>query len=67
MDRATPMTMEQTHAMGMVQARMESLNAAIRDAVEAGVSLQLERASRYHCGRGAWGDVMAPVVIKVRS
>ena len=67
MTTQNPMTMEQMHALGMVQARMESLNAAIREAVEAGVSVQLERASRYHCGRGAWGDVMSPVVIGVRD
>ncbi|GHC55464.1 hypothetical protein [Neogemmobacter tilapiae] len=67
MTASQQMNIEQIHALGMVQARMESLNTAIREAVEAGVSVQLERASRYHCGKGGWGDVMAPVVVKVRD
>jgi hypothetical protein len=53
------------------QARLDAvaeglarLNAAIAEAVEAGLSIELQRAARHHCGSGHWGDLMMPVVVK---
>jgi len=42
--------------------QMHRLNHAIVQAVEAGVSVELMRCSRYHSGSGLWGDQMQPIV-----
>lgn len=42
--------------------QMHRLNHAIVQAVEAGVSVELMRCSRYHSGKGLWGDQMQPIV-----
>jgi len=42
--------------------QMHRLNYAIVQAVEAGVSVELMRCSRYHAGNGLWGDQMQPIV-----
>jgi hypothetical protein len=47
-----------------VVAQLERLNAAVRAAVEAGLSVELHRSERHHCGSGCWGDVMRPVIVK---
>ena len=47
-----------------VAAQLEYLNAAIREAVDTGLSVELHRSERYHCGGGCWGDMMKPVVVK---
>ena len=47
-----------------VSKEIERLNAAIRDAVDAGLSVELQRAERHHCGHGCWGDLMRPVIVK---
>jgi hypothetical protein len=57
----------QSAVMEDVYAEMKRLNAAIRAAVDAGLSVELFRSKRYHSGEGCWGDVMRPVVVKHRS
>jgi hypothetical protein len=37
-------------------------NEAIRRAVDSGVSVELVRVSRYHEGRGHWGDQVIPAI-----
>lgn len=41
---------------------LHRLNQQITNAVEAGVTIELMRASRHHNGRGQWGDQMIPIV-----
>ncbi len=43
---------------------LEKLNASVRKAVDSGLTIELERASRHHCGQGHWGDVMKPNFVK---
>ena len=49
-----------------VSRQAEVLNATVRRAVEAGLSVEMQRAERHHCGAGCWGDLMRPVVVKCR-
>jgi len=50
--------------MEAVSHQIDRLNAAIREAVDAGLSVELHRAERHHCGQGCWGDIMRPVIVK---
>ncbi len=43
---------------------IEKLNSSMREAVDAGLSIELERASRHHHSAGYWGDILAPRVVK---
>lgn len=56
-----PLTSRET-AIRRVADQMHRLNHAIVQAVEAGVSVELLRCSRYHAGNGLWGDQMQPIV-----
>ncbi len=42
----------------------EHLNTAMREAVEAGLSIELQRMSRHHRDGGYWGDILAPTIVK---
>lgn len=42
----------------------ESLNTAMREAVEAGLSIELQRLSRHHRNGGFWGDILQPTIVK---
>jgi hypothetical protein len=59
-DRPCPPALES--AIRQVADRMHRLNNAIVQAVEAGATIELVRCSRYHDGKGRWGDQMQPVV-----
>jgi len=39
------------------------MNAAISEAVNAGVSVQLVRSCRHHDGQGHWGDQVTPTIM----
>lgn len=41
---------------------LHRLNQQISSAVDAGVTIELMRGSRFHNGRGQWGDQMIPIV-----
>ena len=41
---------------------LHRLNQTVRQAVEAGVSVELVRSARHHGGSGNWGDLMVPVI-----
>ena len=58
------LTAAQAESLAALAAELDRLNHAVRGAVEAGLSVEMQRAERYHCGRGNWGDVMRPVVVK---
>ena len=49
-------------AIRRVADQMHRLNHAIIQAVEAGVTVELLRCSRYHAGNGLWGDQMQPII-----
>jgi hypothetical protein len=49
-------------AIRRVANDLHRLNQSIVQAVEAGVTIELLRCSRYHCGSGTWGDQMVPVI-----
>ena len=42
----------------------ENLNIAMREAVEAGLSIELQRLSRHHRNGGFWGDILQPTIVK---
>jgi hypothetical protein len=46
--------------MERVMSDLERLNHTIKEAVETGLTIELVRAARHHCGSGNWGDVMSP-------
>ncbi|NVK20288.1 MAG: hypothetical protein HWE30_16445 [Methylocystaceae bacterium] len=43
-------------ASSWVTYQVDQLNLAVKKLVEAGVTIELVRASRYHNGNGNWGD-----------
>ncbi|MBP1806119.1 hypothetical protein [Rubellimicrobium aerolatum] len=54
----------QTAAIEAVADQITRLNAAVRESVDSGMSVELQRSERYHCGGGCWGDMMKPVIVK---
>jgi hypothetical protein len=62
--RPLPGSAETEHdkAIRRVADAVHRVNEAIIRAVEAGVSVELVRTSRYHDGRGNWGDQMIPTI-----
>ena len=50
-------------ALQSVEDSIEELNAALRQAVEAGATIELRRRGRVHSGDGCWADQMAPLVL----
>ena len=54
----------QDRAIHRLANDLHRLNRSVMEAVEAGVSIELVRTSRHHCGNGHWGDMMVPVVVK---
>ncbi len=60
-DQRESLTASET-AIRRVADQMHRLNHAIVQAVEAGVTVELLRCSRYHAGNGLWGDQMQPIV-----
>ena len=65
-DGSIALTDRQRARIEAVAAQLEYLNAAIRETVDAGLSVELHRSERYHCGGGCWGDMMRPVIVKCR-
>lgn len=52
---------DQQAALATVVEMTEALNAAVAKAVETGLVVEVSRTCRYHNGRSAWGDQLAPV------
>jgi hypothetical protein len=50
-------------ALQSVEDSIEELNAALRQAVEAGATIELRRRGRVHSGDGCWADQMATLVL----
>jgi hypothetical protein len=45
-----------------IEDSVHNANEAIRVAVDAGLSVELVRISRYHDGAGSWGDQLSPAI-----
>ncbi len=52
----------QERAINRVAEASHRLNEAVRRAIDAGYSVELIRASRFHDGAGNWGDQIIPTV-----
>jgi hypothetical protein len=63
MAQAPELTDEQRMNLQDVANRLHQLNHAVRSAVDAGLSIELQRMSRHH-GGGNWGDMMMPIIVK---
>lgn len=64
LDGTLALTEAQMDRIEAVAQQIDRLNATIRDAVDAGLSVELHRSERHHCGQGCWGDLMRPVIVK---
>jgi hypothetical protein len=53
---------EHDRAIRDVADAVHRANEAVRRAVNAGISVELIRVSRYHDGGGSWGDQMIPAL-----
>lgn len=53
---------DQERALRRMADAVHHLNFAVTRAVDAGLSVELVRASRHHDGSGNWGDQMVPLV-----
>ncbi len=54
------MSTSQRSQMEQVLSDIERLNQTVKQAVDAGLTIEFVRAARHHCGAGNWGDVMRP-------
>ncbi|MEF2073382.1 SMc00767 family acetate metabolism repressor [Consotaella aegiceratis] len=64
-EQTTMMDEAQQAAVRRLANDLHRLNLSVIAAVEAGVSVELVRSSRHHCGNGNWGDLMIPLVVKL--
>jgi hypothetical protein len=46
---------------------IERLNESVKAAVNQGLTIEIARAARHHCGTGNWGDVMRPRFVATRK
>ena len=58
---------ESDRAIRRVADSVHRLNEAVIRAVDAGVSVELVRVSRYHDQRGNWGDQVVPMIREAGS
>jgi hypothetical protein len=58
------MTPQQASSFQALSQQAEALNTAMREAVEAGLSIELQRMSRHHRNGGFWGDILQPTIVK---
>lgn len=65
-DLATTMDDRQQAAIRMLANQLHRLNSAVAEAVDSGLSIELQRASRHHHQDGYWGDLLTPIVVKQR-
>lgn len=52
----------QEKAIQMLANDLHRLNNSVMKLVDAGVSVELMRTSRYHNDAGAWGDMLVPII-----
>jgi hypothetical protein len=60
----TSLSAHQASTFQALALQAENLNIAMREAVEAGLSIELQRLSRHHRNGGFWGDILQPTIVK---
>ena len=63
-EMSSTMNSDEQAAIRMVANDLHRLNQSVMKAVEAGVSVELIRSARHHCGNGNFGDLLTPVIVK---
>lgn len=63
----TEMNEAQKSAIRMLANDLHRLNQAVMRAVEAGLSVELQRTARHHAEGGYWGDLLMPIVVKQKG
>ena len=63
----TEMNEDQKSAIRMLANDLHRLNQAVMRAVEAGLSVELQRTARHHAEGGYWGDLLMPIVVKQKG
>jgi hypothetical protein len=63
-EMASLMNADQQSAIRMVANDLHRLNQSVMKAVESGVSVELIRSARHHCGDGNFGDLLTPIIVK---
>ena len=63
----TEMNEAQKSAIRMLANDLHRLNQAVMRAVEAGLSVELQRTARHHAEGGYWGDLLMPNVVKQKG
>ncbi|MBV9568969.1 MAG: hypothetical protein JO172_12595 [Hyphomicrobiales bacterium] len=58
---------ERERAIRRVADAVHRMNEAVIRAVDQGVSVELVRVSRYHNGKGSWGDQAIPTIRETTS
>ena len=61
-DDTAPRSQDHEAAIRQVANSLHRLNEAVMGAVNAGVTVELMRASRFHNEQGAWGDMLVPII-----
>ena len=54
----------QSEAVRRLANDLHRLNNSVIAAVDAGLSIELQRGARHHAEGGYWGDLMIPIVVK---
>jgi hypothetical protein len=62
--QSTAMSDKQRDAVKRLANDLHRLNNSMIEAVNAGISIELQRGARHHAKGGYWGDLMIPVVMK---
>jgi hypothetical protein len=65
--QSTEMNDKQRQAVKRLASDLHRLNTSMIDAVNAGISIELQRGARHHAEGGYWGDLMIPVVVRKSS
>ena len=63
----TEMNEAQKSAIRILANDLHRLNQAVMRAVEAGLSVELQRTARHHAEGGYWGDLLMPIVVKQKG
>jgi hypothetical protein len=63
-DMGTTLSDTQQAAIRAIANDLHRLNSSVIAAVEQGLSVELSRTARHHCGTGNWGDLMVPVIVR---
>jgi len=63
----TEMDEQQKSAIRILANDLHRLNQAVMNAVETGLSVELQRTARHHIDGGYWGDLLMPIIVKQKQ